>query len=298
MRKVVIGSRESRLAVIQSEIVKKYIEEQNPDIQVEILTMKTTGDIILDRTLDKIGGKGLFVKELDKALLEKRSDISVHSLKDMPMEVSEKLPLAAYSRREDPRDVLVLPKGRETMDKTKPIGCSSLRRILQLKELFPDMAFKSVRGNVLTRLRKLDDGEYGALVLAAAGLKRLGLEERISRYFTVSEIIPAAGQGILAVQGRAGEDFSYLADFQDQEAAWAATAERAFVRYLDGGCSSPVAAHGQVQGEELNLLGLYYDEETGKYKKGSKKGSVSMAEELGISLARELREACQKENQQ
>lgn len=298
MRKVVIGSRESRLAVIQSEIVKKYIEEQNPDIQVEILTMKTTGDIILDRTLDKIGGKGLFVKELDKALLEKRSDISVHSLKDMPMEVSGELPLAAYSRREDPRDVLVLPKGREIMDKTKPIGCSSLRRILQLKELFPDMAFKSVRGNVLTRLRKLDDGEYGALVLAAAGLKRLGLEERISRYFTVSEIIPAAGQGILAVQGRAGEDFSYLADFQDQEAAWAATAERAFVRYLDGGCSSPVAAHGQVQGEELNLLGLYYDEETGKYKRGSKKGSVSMAEELGISLARELREACQKENQQ
>ena len=298
MRKVVIGSRESRLAVIQSEIVKKYIEEQNPDIQVEILTMKTTGDIILDRTLDKIGGKGLFVKELDKALLEKRSDISVHSLKDMPMEVSEKLPLAAYSRREDPRDVLVLPKGRETMDRPKPIGCSSLRRILQLKELFPDMAFKSVRGNVLTRLRKLDDGEYGALVLAAAGLKRLGLEERISRYFTVSEIIPAAGQGILAVQGRAGEDFSYLADFQDQEAAWAATAERAFVRYLDGGCSSPVAAHGQVQGEELTLLGLYYDEETGKYKRGSKKGSVSMAEELGISLARELREACRKENQQ
>ena len=160
------------------------------------------------------------------------------------------------------------------------------------------MEFKSVRGNVLTRLKKLDEGEYGALVLAAAGLKRLGLEDRISRYFTVSEIIPAAGQGILAVQGRAGEDFSYLAGFQDPEAAWAATAERAFVRYLDGGCSSPVAAHGQVQGEELYLLGLYYDEETGKYKRGSKKGSVSMAEELGISLARELREACQKENQQ
>ena len=136
MRKVVIGSRESRLAVIQSEIVKKHIEEQNPDIQVEILTMKTTGDIILDRTLDKVGGKGLFVKELDKALMDKRSDISVHSLKDMPMEVPAKLPLAAYSRREDPRDALVLPKGRETMDKTKPIGCSSLRRILQLKEIF------------------------------------------------------------------------------------------------------------------------------------------------------------------
>lgn len=298
MKKVIIGSRESRLAVIQSEIVKNYIEEHSPDFQVEILTMKTTGDIILDRTLDKIGGKGLFVKELDKALLEKRSDISVHSLKDMPMELPKELPLVAYSKREDPRDVLILPKNRKTMDKSKPVGCSSLRRILQLKELFPDAEFKSVRGNVLTRLKKLDDGEYGALVLAAAGMKRLGLENRISRYFTVQEIIPAAGQGILAVQGRAGEDFSYLAGFQDPEAACAARAERAFVRYLDGGCSSPVAAHGQVQGEELDLLGLYYDEETGKYKRGRKKGSVSMAEELGISLARELKEACRKENQQ
>ena len=278
MKKVIIGSRESRLAVIQSEMVKKYIEEHSPEIQAEILTMKTTGDIILDRTLDKIGGKGLFVKELDKALMEKRSDLSVHSLKDMPMEVPEELPLVAYSKREDPRDVLVLPKGQETMDKRKPIGCSSLRRILQLK--------------------KLDSGEYSALVLAAAGLKRLGLENRISRYFTVEEIIPAAGQGILAVQGRAGEDYSYLADFQDPEAAAAARAERAFVRYLDGGCSSPVAAHGQVLGEELFLMGLYYEEETGKYIRGSEKGRISSAEELGISLARKLQETCRKENQQ
>ena len=298
MKKVIIGSRESRLAVIQSEMVKKYIEEHSPEIQAEILTMKTTGDIILDRTLDKIGGKGLFVKELDKALMEKRSALSVHSLKDMPMEVPEELPLVAYSKREDPRDVLVLPKGQETMDKRKLIGCSSLRRILQLKELFPDMEFKSVRGNVLTRLKKLDSGEYSALVLAAAGLKRLGLEDRISRYFTVEEIIPAAGQGILAVQGRAGEDYSYLADFQDPEAAAAARAERAFVRYLDGGCSSPVAAHGQVLGEELFLMGLYYEEETGKYIRGSEKGRISSAEELGISLARKLQETYRKENQQ
>ena len=298
MKKVIIGSRESRLAVIQSEMVKKYIEEHSPEIQAEILTMKTTGDIILDRTLDKIGGKGLFVKELDKALMEKRSDLSVHSLKDMPMEVLEELPLVAYSKREDPRDVLVLPKGQETRDKRKPIGCSSHRRILQLKEIFPDMEFKSVRGNVLTRLKKLDSGEYSALVLAAAGLKRLGLEDRISRYFTVEEIIPAAGQGILAVQGRAGEDYSYLADFQDPEAAAAARAERAFVRYLDGGCSSPVAAHGQVLGEELFLMGLYYEEETGKYIRGSEKGRISSAEELGISLARKLQETYRKENQQ
>lgn len=295
MRKVVIGSRESRLAVIQSEIVKKYIEEQNSDIQVEILTMKTTGDIILDRTLDKIGGKGLFVKELDKALLEKRSDISVHSLKDMPMEVSEKLPLAAYSRREDPRDVLVLPKGRETMDRTKPIGCSSLRRILQLKELFPDMAFKSVRGNVLTRLRKLDDGEYGALVLAAAGLKRLGLEERISRYFEPEEMIPAAGQGILAIQGRAGEDYGFLTDYADEEAGYAAEAERAFVRELNGGCSSPVAAHAVIKEDKIFLTGLYYDEESNTYLKGSKEELAVNAAKAGKALARELREQYRKE---
>ena len=296
--KVIIGSRESVLAVLQSEMVRSYIEKKNPGISAELLTMKTTGDRILDRTLDKIGGKGLFVKELDRALLDGRSDISVHSLKDMPMEVPEELPLLAFSEREDPRDVLVLPEGVRDLDISKPLGCSSLRRTIQLKKLYPDMEVKSIRGNLQTRLRKLDEGGYAGLVLAAAGLKRLGLENRISRYFSTEEILPAAGQGILAVQGRAGEDFSYLADFQDQEAAWAAIAERAFVRYLDGGCSSPVAAHGQVQGEELNLLGLYYDEETGKYKRGSKKGSVSMAEELGISLARELREACQKENQQ
>ena len=176
MRKVVIGSRESKLAVVQSEMVRDYIRENNADIQVEILTMKTTGDKILDRTLDKIGGKGLFVKELDKALMERKTELSVHSLKDMPMEVPEELPLLAFSKREDPRDVLVLPEGIKELDESKPIGCSSLRRTLQLKELYPNMKFKSVRGNVQTRLKKLDEGQYSALVLAAAGLKRLKLE--------------------------------------------------------------------------------------------------------------------------
>ena len=172
-KKVIIGSRESRLAVIQSEMVRDYILSYNKDCEVELLTMKTTGDKILDRTLDKVGGKGLFVKELDKALLEKKSQLSVHSLKDMPMEVPEELPLLAFSRREDPRDVLVLPEGIKELDESKPIGCSSLRRTLQLKELYPNMEFKSVRGNVQTRLKKLDEGQYSALVLAAAGLKRL-----------------------------------------------------------------------------------------------------------------------------
>ena len=294
MRKIIIGSRESRLAVVQSEMVKKAIENSGNGVEAEICTMKTTGDKILDRTLDKIGGNGLFVKELDKALLDKRTDISVHSLKDMPMEVSEELPLLAFSKREDPRDVLVLPKGTDTLDKTKPIGCSSLRRILQLKELYPDMECKSVRGNVQTRLAKLDSGEYSGLILAAAGLKRLGLKNRISRYFEPEEMIPAAGQGILAVQGRRGEDAGYLTEFASRESLYAATAERAFVRFLDGGCSSPVAAHAVLKGEELFLLGLYYDEKTGNYEKGDKTGSAKDAEELGISLAKELRSRCEK----
>lgn len=290
LKKIIIGSRDSRLAVVQSELVKAHIEKHHPDREVEILTMKTTGDLILDRTLDKIGGKGLFVKELDRALLDKRSDISVHSLKDMPMEVPEELPIVAYSKREDPRDVLVLPQGEKELDISKPIGCSSLRRILQLKELYPEMECKSVRGNVQTRLKKLDSGEYSALILAAAGLKRLGLEDRISRYFEPEEMIPAAGQAILAVQGRAGEDVSFLDGFEDREGTYAAIAERAFVRYLDGGCSSPVAAYAVVKQEEITIRGLYYDEETGNYTKGSIAGDVKKAEELGISLAKQLKE--------
>lgn len=289
MKTVRIGSRESRLAVVQSEIVRDNLQKAHPDWEVSILTMKTTGDIILDRTLDQIGGKGLFVKELDRALVEKRSDISVHSLKDVPMEVAEELPLVAFSKREDPRDVLVLPKGKNTPDFSKPVGCSSLRRILQMKELYPQAEFKSVRGNVLTRLNKLDSGEYGALILAAAGLKRLGLEERIFRYFDPEEMIPAAGQGILAVQGRRGEDYSYLDDFASRESEWVARAERAFVRYLNGGCSSPVAAHAVISGEKIHLLGLYYEEATGNYRKGSIDGSAEEAAELGIRLARRLK---------
>lgn len=295
MKKICIGSRESRLAVIQSEMVMDYLKKACPDREISLLTMKTTGDKILDRTLDKIGGKGLFVKELDRALLEKRSDLSVHSLKDMPMETPEELPIVAFSRREDPRDVLVLPEGKDTIDFSKPLGCSSQRRILQLKELFPQAEYKSIRGNVITRLRKLDEGEYGGLILAAAGLKRLGLSHRISRYFEPEEMIPAAGQGILAVQGRAGEDYSYLEGFADQEGTWAALSERAFVRYLDGGCSSPVAAHARIRGGQIHLLGLYYEEETGKYKKGSMEGSVEEAEALGIRLAEKLKKEVEGE---
>lgn len=291
---IVIGSRESQLAVLQSQMVQKYIQDTHPELQVEIFTMKTTGDKILDRTLDKVGGKGLFVKELDRALMDGRSQLSVHSLKDMPMEVPDELPLLAFSRREDPRDVLVLPEGATELDKTKPLGCSSLRRTLQLKEIYPDLEVKSIRGNLQTRLRKLDAGEYSALILAAAGLKRLGLEHRINRYFSADEILPAAGQGILAVQGRKELDYGYLEGYGDPDAWDAGCAERAFVKYLDGGCSSPVAAYGEIQGEEIFLRGLYYIEETGAYKKGSIRGNRKDAEKLGIALAKELQESCKE----
>ena len=292
--KLRIGSRESRLAVIQSRMVMEKIAKAEPAAELELVTMKTTGDKILDKTLDKIGGKGLFVRELDQALREEKVDFTVHSLKDMPMEVPEDLPLAAFSSREDPRDVLVLPEGTTEIDRSKPIGCSSRRRQLQLKKLFPDMAIEPVRGNVQTRLAKLEAGQFSALVLAAAGLKRLGLEERISRYFSVEEILPAAGQGILAVQTRKGMNTDCLRLVQDKESACCARAERAFVRALNGGCSSPVAAHAVVEGALLTLTGFYVSADERIQRKGSIRGSAADAEMLGKTLARQLKEGeCQ-----
>lgn len=292
--KLRIGSRESRLAVIQSQMVMELIAAAEPAAELELVTMKTTGDKILDKTLDKIGGKGLFVRELDQALRDGRADFTVHSLKDMPMQVPEDLPLAAFSSREDPRDVLVLPEGVSELDPSKPIGCSSRRRQLQLKRLFPDMDIQPVRGNVQTRLSKLDAGQFSALVLAAAGLKRLGLEGRISRYFTTEEILPAAGQGILVVQTRKGMDTRCLRLVQDEETACCAKAERAFVRALDGGCSSPVAAHAVVEGEKLTLTGFYVSADERIQRKGSMSGDVTEAETLGSTLARILKEGeCQ-----
>lgn len=293
-----VGSRESRLAVIQSELVMKQIRRFHPEIQLELVTMKTTGDIILDKTLDKIGGKGLFVKELDKALLENRIDLSVHSLKDMPMEVSEDIPLVGFSQRENPADVLVLPLEAQqnrlsaqpaALDCQKPLGSSSQRRNLQLASLYPEMETKSVRGNVLTRLEKLDRGEYSALILAHAGLSRLELAGRITRVFTPDEMIPAAGQGILALQGRTGEDYSFLDCLRDEKATREALAERAYVRYLDGGCSSPIGAFAQTTETEILIRGLYYDEATGQHCTGQIHGAASDGEKLAEELAERLR---------
>lgn len=286
---VKVGSRESRLAVVQSMMLVDYIRRTQPGADVQLVTMKTTGDVVLDKALDKVGGKGLFVKELDRALTDGRTDLSVHSLKDVPMVMPKPLPLLGFSRREDPRDALVLPLGAAEWDMAKPLGCSSKRRIVQLKRRYPQLEIRLIRGNVQTRLRKLDDGQYGATILAAAGLKRLGLEHRISRYFEVDELLPAAGQGILAVQGRAGEPHAYLDGFFDAEATRCALAERAFVRELDGGCSSPIAAHATVNGDTLTLTGLYYETDSDDYRLDKISGAASRAAELGVELAQRMR---------
>lgn len=286
MNKIIrIGTRESVLAVAQAELVKQYLEKAHPEYKVTLVKMKTAGDRILDRSLDQIGGKGLFVKELDLALYEHRTDLSVHSLKDLPMEVPTDLPVLGYSRREAPQDVLVLPLGCTRLDPQKPVGTSSPRRRAQLAQIYPDRQICPVRGNILTRLQKLDNGCCGALVLAAAGLVRLGLSHRISRLFTTDEMVPAAGQGILAVQAREDFDAGLLAGFFDADAGWQAQAERSFVRTLGGGCTSPVAAYAAVCGERMILTGLVAEEGAGGIKKMSLEAPKQEAEQLGMQLA-------------
>ena len=289
MKPIRIGTRASKLAVIQAEMVRSYLRERG--IPAELVTMTTTGDRILDRTLDKVGGKGLFVKELDAALMDGRSDLSVHSLKDVPMELPDGLPLLGFSRREDPRDALILPEGAEQIDFSKPIGCASSRRILQLNRLFPMARFAPIRGNIQTRLRKLDEGQYSATVLAAAGLKRAGLEGRISRIFSTEEMLPAAGQGVLAVQGRADEEYAYLNGFFDADSRDTSLCERAFVAALDGGCTAPTAAFAEIQpdGERILLTGLYSDEETGAVIRRQVTGLRTDAVRLGAQLASEVK---------
>lgn len=287
--KLRIGSRASRLAVAQAQQVMAAIHAIDPTLELELVTMTTTGDQVLDKTLDQIGGKGLFVKELDNALLQREIDIAVHSLKDMPMEQHPLLPLAAFSAREDARDVMVLRPGLEKFPlKGGIIGTASNRRAVQIKEFYPTAEIRPIRGNLQTRLEKLDRGEYDGLLLAAAGLKRLGLEGRVSRYFNTDQLIPAAGQGILGIQCRMDADLPWIGQLNDPTAAACATAERAFVRALDGGCSSPSCAHATMKPNGiLSMVGLYVDEK-GEQKRAAIAGRSVRAAQLGENLANRL----------
>lgn len=283
-----IGSRESLLAVRQAEIIRDQILSAEPDLLVEIITMKTTGDKILDKSLARIGGKGLFVKELDRALMDGRIDIAVHSLKDMPMEENPEFPILAYSKREDPRDVLLYRQGICKLPEHAVIGTSSMRRLVQMKKLWPGCTFQGIRGNVQTRMKKLETEGYDATLLAAAGLKRLGMEHVISRYLSVDEVIPAAGQGILAVQGKKGEVADWIKRIDVQESRFAALAERQFIRVTGGDCTSPCAAHAQVSGNELKLTGLYYNEAAEEYTVDVIVAETSKARQAGEILAERM----------
>lgn len=286
-----VGSRESKLAVRQAEIIIEQLGKADAELSFELVTMRTSGDRILDQRLDRFGGKGLFVRELDEALRAGKIDLAVHSLKDMPMDISPDLPIAAFSLREDPRDVLIYQSSVEEamLQQGGIIGSASPRRILQLKKLYPRCEFKTIRGNLQTRLHKLENEGYHATVLAAAGIKRLKMNAVIGRYFSVREMIPAAGQGIIAVQGRKGEYtklLSYINSFASQAAA---AAERSFVTELGGGCASPIAAYAEIKGERLFLNGLYAEPEENEFITGRLEGPIQEAETIGIRLARLLK---------
>jgi hydroxymethylbilane synthase len=252
----IIATRESRLALWQAEHVKSLIEQRLQQ-RVELLGMTTRGDQILDRSLSKVGGKGLFVKELEAALEDGRADLAVHSLKDVPMELPEGFVLAAVLEREDARDAFVSTRFAtlEALPQGARLGTSSLRRVVQLRALRPDLRIKPLRGNLDTRLRKLDEGDYDAIVLAAAGLKRLGLASRIRTTFSIEQMIPCAGQGALGIEVRASASAlrESLASLMDRPSWLATSAERTVSRALGGSCSMPLAAHAQWRGGEMVL---------------------------------------------
>ena len=297
MNKIVrIGTRESKLAVIQAELVANAIQKHHPEIEIKIVTMKTTGDTILDATLDEIGGKGVFIKELVLALRNGIVDICVHSYKDMPAEDDPDFPVVALSSREDPRDVLILPQKSESAhpNPEKPVGCSSKRRQCQFLQLYPHNTVEPIRGNVLTRLEKLDRGEFSALVLAAAGIKRLGLWERASRIFAINEIIPACCQGILAVQGRKGEDYRYLAEYNDRDSRDAAIAERAFTTTINLGCGAPAGVFAEITGEDTLFVRAMVADSNNTIYRGEITGNRQDAASLGIAVAEILSEKMSK----
>lgn len=255
-----LATRGSTLALWQARYVKARLEEIHDGLKVEILVVKTSGDRIQDRPLLEVGGKGLFVKEIQAALLAQEADLAIHSLKDYPAENPQSLCLACVPVREDPRDALVLPpeKGPEDLPPDAVIGTGSLRRAHQLRRLFPSWRLKGIRGNVETRLRKVDEGEIHGTVLACAGLKRLGFLGRIGRPFSEDEVVPAVGQGALAVEGRREdrEILSLTAPLEDPRARLCVEAERRFLRGLGGSCTTPLGIHATLAGERMTLRGF------------------------------------------
>jgi len=291
-----IATRESRLAMWQAQHMQDLLRAQG--CEVDILGMTTQGDQILDRSLSKVGGKGLFVKELEVALEEGRADLAVHSLKDVPMDMPEGFDLACVMAREDPRDAWVSPQFATLQDLPQGavVGTSSLRRTVLLRSLRPDLQIEPLRGNLDTRLRKLDEGQYAGIVLAAAGLKRLGLADRIRHIFDTADMLPAAGQGALGIEIRSHrEDVrNILAPLADQSTWLAVAAERAVSRAMGGSCSMPLAAHAVLQGQVLELHAAWGNPEDlhAPLLRAHCQGEVSNladAEAVGLAAAHQLR---------
>ena len=291
-----IASRGSELALWQARHVEAVLRAAAPDAEVEIVVIKTTGDRILDVPLAKIGDKGLFTKEIDAALLAGQADLAVHSLKDVPTRVPDGLELVAVGPREDPRDVLILPPGRSGSLATLPsgarVGTSSLRRRAQLRAVRPDLEVLDLRGNLNTRMAKLDRGDYDAIILAAAGVLRLGWKDRVAEYLDPAGWLPAVGQGALAVVSRAGDERvrALLKDFHHPFTAACTAAERAFLAALEGGCQIPIGAAAHVDEDGLTLHGLVADVEGGDVLRDSVNGTVDDAPEIGRRLAARLLE--------
>ncbi len=290
--KLVIATRESQLALWQAEHIRDRLQERYKGMDVQLLGMTTRGDQILDSPLSRIGGKGLFVKELEQAIQSGRADLAVHSMKDVPMDLPEGFALAAIAAREDPRDAFVSSRYgsfRELPPGAK-VGTSSLRRQAQIRAAHPQLDVDTLRGNVNTRLRKLDEGQYDAIVLASAGLKRLGLSHRITAYLDVEESLPAVGQGALGIEILADQPsvMAAMGFLNDPDTAACVRAERAMSRALHGGCQAPIGGHAVLEEGRLRLRAFVADLEGIRFIRAEGRGDSSRPEELGTRVAEEL----------
>ena len=287
-----IGTRASALARWQAEHVADRLRALPGRPPVELVFIQTEGDRILDVALSRLPGKAFFTKELEQAILDGRVDLAVHSMKDVETETPEGLEIGAVLEREDPRDVLIARKGLrlDALPEGAVIGTSSLRRSAFLRRWRPDLEIRDLRGNVPTRIEKLDHGEYDAIVLAAAGVKRLGLEDRIVDYFTDDILVPAVGQGAIAIQHRSGDDRvgARIASLDHPESRGATTAERALLRTVEGGCQIPVGAHATVAGGRLRLHAVICSLDGTESVTGETEGAAAEASDLGVELARDL----------
>ena len=292
MQSLIIATRESPLALWQAEWVKNCLEKTHPELSVKLLGITTEADRQLNTSLIQIGGKGLFVKELEEALLDGRADIAVHSMKDVPMVLPEGLCIPVMCDREDPRDVLVANDYRTLAElpAQAKVGTSSLRRQSQLIALRHDLDLVNLRGNVNTRLEKLDRGEYSAIILAAAGLKRLGLENRIQAYLTIEQVLPAAGQGVLGIECREEDERirALIAPLNHANTYTCVSAERALCLRLGGGCQAPVAAYAEIIEKQLKLRGLVARPDGSLLLHAEESGALNLAEELGTKTAEDL----------